>query len=103
MVFQFNDAITCTLGRLGLKFGATVYAPMRNLFQDEPGMRGDLTFNGVFSGLGSATVKGTTNGRDYADGLFGATQYTQLTNVFFVDQRLWMASGFFEDDWKVSP
>src|SRR5580704_1397120 len=48
----------------------------------------------------SATVKGTTNARDYADGLFGATQYTQLTNVYFVDQRLWMASGFFEDDWK---
>ena len=39
----------------------------------------------------------------YADGLLGATQSTQLTNVFFVDQRLWMASGFFEDDWKVTP
>jgi len=103
MVYQFNDSLTWTLGKHGLKFGATVYYPMRNVFQDEPGMRGDLTFNGVFSGLGSATVKGTTNGRDYADGLFGATQYTQLTNVYFVDQRLWIASGFFEDDWKATP
>jgi hypothetical protein len=64
------------MGKHNLKMGATVYLPMRNLFQDEPGMRGDLTFKGVFSGLGTATVKGTTNARDYADGLFGATQYT---------------------------
>ena len=102
MFYQYNDSLSWTRGRHNLKFGATVYAPMRNLFQDEPGMRGDLTFNGVFSGLGNASVKGTTNGRDYADGLFGATQYTQLTNVYFVDQRLWMASGFFEDDWKAT-
>ncbi|HEY3626187.1 MAG TPA: TonB-dependent receptor [Terracidiphilus sp.] len=103
MLYQYNDSISWTRGQHNLKFGATLYLPMRNLFQDEPGMRGDLTFNGVFSGLGSASVKGTTNGRDYADGLFGATQYTQLTNVYFVDQRLWMASGFFEDDWKATP
>lgn len=64
---------------------------MRNIFQGEPGTRGDLTFTGVFTGL------------SYADGLLGATEYAQLTNVFFVDQRIWMASGFVEDDWKVSP
>lgn len=23
--------------------------------------------------------------------------------MYFVDQRLWMASGFFEDDWKATP
>jgi len=103
MLYQYNDSLSWTRGQHNLKFGATLYLPMRNLFQDEPGMRGDLTFNGVFSGLGTASAKGTTNGRDYADGLFGATQYTQLTNVYFVDQRLWMASGFFEDDWKATP
>jgi len=103
MFYQYNDTFSWTRGNHAIKVGATVYFPMRNLFQDEPGMRGDLTFNGVFSGLGSASVKGTTNGRDYADGLFGATQFTQLTNVYFVDQRLWMASGFMEDDWKATP
>ena len=103
MFYQYNDTLAWTRGRHNLKFGATLYLPMRNLFQDEPGMRGDLGFNGVFSGLGTATVSGTTNARDYADGLFGATQSTQLTNVYFVDQRLWMASGFFEDDWKATP
>lgn len=103
MLYQYNDALTWALGKHNLKMGATVYAPMRNIFQDEPGMRGDLKFTGVFSGLGTSTVSGTTAGRDYADALFGATEYTQLTNVYFVDQRLWMASGFVEDDWKITP
>lgn len=103
MLYQYNDTLSWTLGNHNLKFGATIFLPMRNIFQDEPGIRGDLKFTGVFSGLGSATVGGTTAARDYADGLFGATEYTQLTNVFFVDQRLWMASGFVEDDWKVTP
>jgi len=98
MLYQYNDTLSWTRGAHNLKFGATVYAPVRNIFQDEPGVRGDLEFTGVFSGLGH------TNGIvDYADGLFGATQSTQLTNVFFVDQRFWMASGFVEDDWKVTP
>jgi len=92
MLYQYNDTLSWTRGNHNLKFGATVFLPMRNVFQDEPGTRGDLTFTGIFTG-----------GLSYADGLLGATQYTQLTNVFFVDQRLWMASGFVEDDWKVSP
>ncbi len=92
MLYQYNDTLSWTRGNHNLKFGATVFFPMRNVFQDEPGTRGDLNFTGIFTG-----------GLSYADGLLGATQYTQLTNVFFVDQRLWMASGFVEDDWKVSP
>ncbi|MDE3104400.1 MAG: TonB-dependent receptor [Acidobacteriota bacterium] len=92
MLYQYNDTLSWTLGNHNLKFGATTFIPMRNIFQDEPGTRGDLTFTGIFTG-----------GLSYADGLLGATQFTQLTNVFFVDQRLWMASGFAEDDWKVTP
>ena len=92
MLYQYNDTLSWALGNHNLKFGATVFFPMRNIFQDEPGTRGDLTFTGIFTG-----------GLSYADGLLGATEYTQLTNVFFVDQRLWMASGFVEDDWKVTP
>lgn len=91
MQYQYNDTFSITKGTQTLKAGVSFYAPMRNIFQDEPGTRGDLTFTGVYSGF------------PYADGLLGATQYTQLTNAFFVDQRLWMASAFAEDDWKVTP
>ena len=98
MLFQFDDTVSWTRGPHSFKFGVNMFAPMRNIFQDEPGTRGDLSFSGVFSGVGNPS--GIT---DYADGLFGAPYYTQLTNVFFVDQRLWMAAGFVEDDWKVTP
>jgi len=91
MLYQYNDTLSWTHGTHNLKFGATVFLPMRNIFQDEPGTRGDLGFTGVFTG-----------GLSYADGLLGLTQSTQLTNILFVDQRLWMASGFAEDDWKIT-
>jgi outer membrane receptor protein involved in Fe transport len=64
---------------------------MRNLFQDEPGTRGSLSFSGQFTG-----------GLSYADALVGYVQGAQLTNVFFVDQRIFMASAFAQDDWKVT-
>jgi len=104
MQFQYNDTFSVVFGRQTLKVGASVYLPMRNVFQDEPGTRGDLGFTGVFTCQHSAPgkcVSGT--GLSYADGLLGAVQSTQLTNVLFVDQRIWMASGFAEDDWKVTP
>ncbi len=90
-LLQYNDTVSIIFGRNTLKLGGSVYAPMRNIFQDEPGTRGDLTFTGVFTGF------------PYADGLLGQTQSDQLTNVLFVDQRLWMASGFAQDDWKITP
>ncbi len=104
MQYQYNDTLSVVKGLHTLKAGVSVYLPMRNIFQDEPGTRGDLGFTGVFSCEHSAPgkcISGT--GLSYADGLLGAVQSTQLTNVLFVDQRLWMASGFFEDDWKATP
>ncbi len=104
MQYQYNDTFSIVHGKQTLKFGASIYLPMRNIFQDEPGTRGDLGFTGVFTCQHSAPgkcVSGT--GLSYADGLLGYTQSTQLTNVFFVDQRLWMASFFAEDDWKITP
>ena len=95
-LFQYNDTVSISRGRQTLKLGGSVYAPMRNIFQDEPGTRGDLTFTGIFTASGAGT------GLSYADGLLGATQSDQLTNVFLVDQRLWMVSGFAEDDWKAT-
>ncbi len=49
MQYQYNDTFSMVLGRQTFKVGASLYLPMRNLFQDEPGTRGDLTFTGVFT------------------------------------------------------
>ena len=103
--YEWVDTVSLIRGAHSLKFGINLWAPMRNIFQDEPGMRGDLGFTGVFTceraTPTSPCTKGT--GLSYADGLLGFVQSTQLTNVYFVDQRLWMISGFGEDDWKVTP
>jgi len=102
--YQYNDTLSLTRGRQTYKMGASLYLPMRNYFQDEPGMRGDLTFTGIFTCQRNAASQCVSNtGFPYADGLLGQVQSNQLTNVHFVDQRLWMLSGFFEDDWKVTP
>ncbi len=89
--FEWLDTLSQSFSKHTLKLGVNFYGPLRNIFQDEPGTRGDLNFTGVFTGF------------SYADGLLGLVQSTQLTNVFFVDQRLWMISGFAQDDWKVTP
>jgi len=101
--FEWVDTLSLTRGKHSIKVGGSLWAPMRNTFQDEPGTRGDLGFTGIFTCQlnGGKCVSGT--GLSYADGLLGLAQYTQLTNVFFVDQRLWMLSGFAQDDWKVTP
>jgi Carboxypeptidase regulatory-like domain/TonB-dependent Receptor Plug Domain len=103
--FQYNDTLSVVHGRQTFKVGAALYLPMRNYFQDEPGMRGDMTFTGIFTCQRNAASQcvSTSGIYPYADGLLGLVQSNQLTNVHFVDQRLWMISGFFEDDWKVTP
>jgi hypothetical protein len=42
-------------------------------------------------------------GISYADGLLDYVESAQLTNLFIVDQRLHMYSGFAQDDWKLAP
>jgi outer membrane receptor protein involved in Fe transport len=71
---------------------------MRNLYQDEDYMNGGLAFAGVYS----ARSGSPGNGAAYADGLMGLVYEGALSNVYFVDQRLWMLSGFAQDDWKVT-
>jgi hypothetical protein len=103
--FQYNDTLSVVHGRQTFKVGVSLYLPMRNYFQDEPGMRGDMTFTGIFTCQRNAQSQcvSTSGIYPYADGLLGMVQSNQLTNVHFVDQRIWMLSGFFEDDWKVTP
>ena len=89
--FQYNDTVAFTRSQHSLKLGATVYAPMRNIFQDESAVRGFLDFESTFTNFA------------YADGLLGLAHEAELTNNDFVDQRLWIAAGFVQDDWKALP
>lgn len=88
--FQWVDTVSKTAGSHALKFGVDLRAPMRNIYQDEPGTRGSLRFDPRFTAS------------TYGDFLLGYVSSSQLTNVHFVDQRLWMLSGFVEDDWKLT-
>ncbi len=102
--YQYVDTVSLIRGKHTFKFGADVRAPMRNIFQDEADVHGNLQFTGIFTcqrGANSQCVAGT--GLPYADALLGAVQGGVLSNTYFVDQRLWMASGFAQDDWKVTP
>jgi len=68
-----------------------------------PGTRGSLNFDRIFTCQRNSAlqcVSGT--GLSYADSLLGYVQSAQLTNVYFVDQRLFMASFFVQDDFKVN-
>ena len=101
--YQYVDTISLIRGAHSFKFGVDVRAPMRNIFQDEADVHGNLQFTGIFTcqrAANSQCVAGT--GLPYADALIGAVQGGVLSNTYFVDQRLWMASGFAQDDWKVS-
>ncbi len=88
--YQWYDAMSLTLGGHQLRFGTDLRAPMRNLFLDAPALRGEINFNGQFTGNG------------YGDFLLGYVQGAQTSVFHEVDQRLWMWSGFIQDDWKVS-
>jgi hypothetical protein len=98
--FQYTDTFSWTKGAHFLKFGADVRAPMRNLYQDEDYMNGGLAFAGVFS-CHCSNPQGVAP--SYSDGLMGLVYQGALSNVYFVDQRIWMASGFAQDDWKLTP
>ncbi len=102
--FQWTDTLSLTVGRHQLKFGGDVRAPLRNLFQDIPATRGALNFDRIFSCQRQANNQCAANtGYSYADFLLGDVQGAQLSNLFQVDQRFHMISGFAQDDFKVTP
>lgn len=88
--FQYLDTLNVSFGAQQLRLGAELRAPMRNIYLDVPGLRGTLQFDGQRTGIG------------LADFLLGYPAGAQLSNLAVVDQRLWMVSGFFQDDWKVT-
>jgi len=102
--YQYVDTVSLTKGAHFIKMGVDARAPMRNIYQDEADVHGNLQFNGQFTcgrGANGQCVSGT--GLSYADALLGYVQGATLSNVYLVDQRIAMASAFFQDDWKASP
>jgi outer membrane receptor protein involved in Fe transport len=89
--FQWADTVSLSYGVHQMKFGADVRGPMRNIYLDVPGLRGSFNFDGNRTGVG------------LADFLLGYPSQVQLTNLAVVDARFRMYSGFFQDDWKVTP
>ncbi len=101
--YQFSDSVALTFGHHSVKVGGDLRAPLRNIFMDVPSTRGTLSFTNIFSCQRNASntcVSGT--GLSYADGLLGYVQQGQLSNVYFIDQRLFMASLFAQDDFKAT-
>jgi outer membrane receptor protein involved in Fe transport len=100
--FQLIDNVSLLKGSHSFKFGGDIHLT-RNIFMDEPGTRGSLYFDNIFTCERGANgeCEGNT-GNSYGDGLLGYVQAAQLTNVFDVDQRLRMFGAYAQDDWKVT-
>lgn len=88
--FQFLNTLSWLKGRHQIKFGTDIMAPMKNEYYDVAPARGDLTFNGQFTGSA------------LADFMLGYVQRAALVNVYVVDQRHWSSSFYVQDDWKVT-
>jgi hypothetical protein len=101
--YQFNDTVSLLFGKHSIKVGGDLRVPMRNIFMDVPSTRGTLSFDKIFTCQRNAALQCTGNtGLSYADALLGYVQQGQLSNVYFVDQRLFMASVFVQDDVKLT-
>ena len=101
--YQFNGAVSLLFGKHSIKVGGDLRVPMRNIFMDVPSTRGTLSFDKIFTCQRNAALQCAGNtGLSYADALLGYVQQGQLSNVYFVDQRLFMASVFAQDDMKLT-
>jgi outer membrane receptor protein involved in Fe transport len=89
--FEEADTLNYTHGAHEFKFGVDYHLPMRNIYLDEPALRGHLYFDGQFTG------------NALADFLLGYPYGAQESVFHQVDMRMWMQSYFAEDIWKVMP
>jgi len=88
--FQYLNTLTWLRGTHQVKFGADIMAPMKNEYLDIPSTRGNVGFNGQFTG------------NAIADFLLGYARQAELSNVHIVNQRRWSMSYFVQDDWRVN-
>jgi hypothetical protein len=87
---QYVNTLTWLTGRHQVKFGADIMAPMNNEYLDIPSTRGNLGFNGQFTG------------NAFADFLLGYARQAELSNVHIVNQRRHAMAFFVQDDWRAT-
>jgi len=87
---QYLNTTTWLAGRHQVKFGTDLMTPMNNEYVDIPATRGEVGFNGQFTG------------NAVADFLLGYVQSAQLSNVHIVNQRRYSYAFFVQDDWRAS-
>ncbi len=85
---QYLNTLTWLRGAHNLKFGTDVMLPMNNEFFDIPSTRGNVGFNGQFTG------------NAVADFLLGYARQAELSNVHIVNQRRYAYAVFVQDDWR---
>jgi outer membrane receptor protein involved in Fe transport len=88
---QYLNTTTWLKGNHGVKFGTDIMSPMKNEYVDIPSTRGNLSFNGQFTG------------NAFADFLLGYARGAELSNVHVTNQRRYAYAFFVQDDWRLSP
>jgi outer membrane receptor protein involved in Fe transport len=87
---QYLDTLSYLRGRHQLKVGADIMLPMNNEYVDIPSTRGNLGFNGQFTG------------NALADFMLGFVRQAELSNVHIVNQRRYSTAFFVQDDWRAT-
>lgn len=85
---QVTNTLSWLRGRHQWKFGADLMPIMHNEYMDIPSTRGNLQFNGGFTG------------NRLADFMLGYVFDAELSNVHVVNQRRWSTSFYAQDDWR---
>jgi outer membrane receptor protein involved in Fe transport len=85
---QYLNTLTWLRGAHSLKLGADIMMPMNNEYVDIPSTRGNVGFNGQFTG------------HAVADLLLGYARQAELSNVHIVNQRRHAYAFFVQDDWR---
>jgi hypothetical protein len=98
LTFQYEDVLTVVRGSHTLKFGGEFLRRREDGFSGYP-TRGSYTFNGQFaSQIGSPSSAAAL--ADFALGTASAITRAELPGTFGL--RLWDASAFAQDSWRVT-
>ena len=87
---QYLDTLSYLRGRHQFKVGVDLMLPMNNRYVDIPSTRGNVGFNGQYTGDA------------VADFMLGYVRQAELSNVHIVNQRRYSHAFFAQDDWRAT-